>query len=72
MKTDDEVYGIGVKPLRIPQDVINDRLEKLYARIGEINLSHYLVRDLELKTAIQGHIDFWKNINKMGVSDECI
>ena len=65
MKTNTQVYGVGVNPTPIPQVIIDERLTILNKRLGTILTVPYLERDEELVRQIQGHIRFWQNINSM-------
>ena len=64
MKTNSELYGVGVEPLVIPQEVIDDRVSKLTARLEVLYSVHYMHRDNNTIRKVDKAKNFWENINK--------
>ena len=56
------LYGSGVVVPKIPEDVINIRLELLNSSLSKILDHSYHIRDNDRVAAILKAIDFWSKI----------
>lgn len=58
------LYGKDVKVPKVPQSLINKRVELLNKNLGELLDVSWRVRDASRVNRIVKAISFWQNINK--------
>lgn len=62
MKTNEWLYGKGVKVAPIPKDVANDRIDKLNVHLHQLLDISYLKRDDHRVADVIDAIKYWKNL----------
>ncbi len=63
MKTNRELYG-SQKPMDIPQEVIDDRVELLTYELEKEQTMHLMVRKHAKVNRLLKAIEFWRTINE--------
>ncbi len=58
------LYGVGCKPMKIPDEVILDRVTKLQTLLEELLNHSYYIRDSMRIHRILKAIKLWENINE--------
>lgn len=58
------LYGDSHTPTKVPQEIIEERVDMLKANLKNLQKVHYLGRDGERCNTILKAIKFWETINE--------